>query len=292
MRAGISGVANDLLQLRLHQSAGTIPLEYPVDEKFLARMDSELAGWSDPVKRLGDALKKNEFELYCQPIVALAGGEHHPMGEVLVRMREEERALLPPGEFLPAFEHYGMMPQLDRWVVFHAVQRLARGSRIARFCLNISGQTLQDAQFLPYVDAAAQKYDVAATSLVFEIDEADVLGRLEPAVRFANAAKALGCGVLIDGFGRRAVSFNPLKVLRVDFVKVDGAIVRKLLASDLARTKMNAILRVAEALGIGVIAENVEDDKTLAALKSLNVSHAQGFGLHVPQPIDTIAGAA
>jgi EAL domain-containing protein (putative c-di-GMP-specific phosphodiesterase class I) len=111
-------------------------------------------------------------------------------------------------------------------------------------------------------------------------------------VRFANAAKALGCGVLIDGFGRRSVSFTPLKVLRVDFVKVDGVIVRKLLASDIARTKMNAILRVAEALRIGVVAENVEDDKTLAALRSLNVSHAQGFGLHAPQPIDSIANPA
>jgi EAL domain-containing protein (putative c-di-GMP-specific phosphodiesterase class I) len=260
-----------------------------VDDKFLARMDSELAGWSDPVARLRDALKNNEFELYCQPIVALAAKERPPMGEVLVRMREEERALLPPGEFLPAFEHYGMMPQLDRWVVFHAVQVLGRGSRIPRFSVNVSSQTLQDAEFLPYVDAALQKYGVAPANLLFEIDEADVLGRLEPAVRFANAAKALGCAVLIDGFGRRSVSFNPLKVLRVDFVKVDGAIVRKLLASDLARTKMNAILRVAEALRIGVIAENVEDDKTFSALKSLNVSHAQGFGLHVPQPIDSVA---
>ena len=255
-------------------------------------MDSELAGWSDPVTRLRDALKNNEFELYCQLIVALAAKERHPMAEVLVRMREEERALLPPGEFLPAFEHYGMMPQLDRWVVFHAVQRLARGSRIPRFSVNISGQTLQDDEFLPYVDAAAQKYAVAPGSLLFEIDEADVLGRLEPAVRFANAAKALGCGVLIDGFGRRSVSFTPLKVLRVDFVKVDGGIVRKLLASDTARTKMNAILRVAEALRIGVVAENVEDDKTLAALRSLNVSHAQGFGLHVPQALDSIAKPA
>ena len=255
-------------------------------------MDSELAGWSDPVTRLRDALKNNEFELYCQPIVALAAKESPPMGEVLVRMREEERALLPPGEFLPAFEHYGMMPQLDRWVVFHAVQRLGRGSRIPRFSVNISSQTLQDTEFLPYVDAALQKYSVPPANLLFEIDEADVLGRLEPAVRFANAAKALGCAVLIDGFGRRSVSFNPLKVLRVDFVKVDGAIVRKLLASDLARTKMNAILRVAEALRIGVIAENVEDDKTFSALKSLNVSHAQGFGLHLPQPIDSVANPA
>jgi EAL domain-containing protein (putative c-di-GMP-specific phosphodiesterase class I) len=260
-----------------------------VDDKFLERMGSQLAGWEDPVARLREALKNNEFELYCQAIVAFAALEQPPIGEVLVRMREEERALLPPGEFFPAFEHYGMLPQLDRWVVFHAVQRLARGSRIPRFSVNVSGQTLQDAEFLPYVEAAMRKYGVGANALLFEIDESDVLGRLEPAVRFANAAKALGCGVLVDGFGRRAASFNPLKVLRVDFVKVDGVIVRKLLASEIARTKMNAILRVAEALRIGVIAENVEDDKTAAALRSMHVSHAQGFGLHAPQPIDRVA---
>jgi EAL domain-containing protein (putative c-di-GMP-specific phosphodiesterase class I) len=260
-----------------------------VDDKFLERMDSELAGWSDPVARLREALRKNEFELYCQPILALSAAQQHPMGEVLVRMREEERALLPPGEFLPAFEHYGMMPQLDRWVVFHVVQRLSRGSRLPCFTVNVSGQTLRDAEFLPYVEAAARKYAVATSSLLFEIDESDVLARLETAVRFANAAKALGCGVMIDGFGRRAVSFTPLKVLRVDFVKVDGSIVRKLLTSEAARTKMNAIQRVAEALRIGVVAECVEDREVLARLRTLNVSHAQGFGIQVPQPIDSIA---
>src|SRR5687768_5757898 len=134
-------------------------------------MDSELAGWSDPVTRLRDALKNNEFELYCQPIVALAAKERLPIAEVLVRMREEERALLPPGEFLPAFEHYGMMPQLDRWVLFHAVQRLGRGSRIGRFTVNVSAQTLEDAEFLPYVEAATQKYRVPPASIGFEIEE-------------------------------------------------------------------------------------------------------------------------
>jgi EAL domain-containing protein (putative c-di-GMP-specific phosphodiesterase class I) len=262
-----------------------------VDDKFLDRMDSELTGWSDPVTRLREALKNNEFELYCQPILALSGAERYPMGEVLVRMHEEERALLPPGEFLPVFEHYGMMPQLDRWVVFHVVKRLARGSRVPRFTVNVSGQTLQDPEFLPYVEAAAQKYGVPSASLLFEIDESDVLARLEPAARFASAAKALGCGVLIDGFGRRAVSFTPLKVLRVDFVKVDGTIVRRLLKSETARTKINAILRVAEALRIGVVAENVEDEEILARLKALNVSHAQGFGIYQPHPIDSIAGS-
>jgi EAL domain-containing protein (putative c-di-GMP-specific phosphodiesterase class I) len=262
-----------------------MPLEYLVDDKFLERMDSELTRWSDPVARLRDALIKNDFELYCQPILALSAGERYPMGEVLVRMREEERALLPPGEFLPVFEHYGMMPQLDRWVVFHAAQRLGRGCRLPRLTVNVSGQTLQDAEFLPYVAAAMRKYDVASASLLFEIDESDVLARLEAAARFANGAKALGCGVLIDGFGRRAVSFAPLKVLRVDFVKVDGSIVRRLLPSEVALTKLNAIVRVAEAMGIGVVAECVEEREVLARLKQLNVSHVQGFGVHKPQPI-------
>jgi EAL domain-containing protein (putative c-di-GMP-specific phosphodiesterase class I) len=260
-----------------------------VDDNFLARADAELSGWSDPVTRLRDALRKNEFELFCQPIVALAARDEHPMGEVLVRLREEERALLPPGEFLPAFEHFGMMPQLDRWVVFHAVQRLARASRLRRLTVNVSAQTLEDAQFLPYVKAAAQKYGVSPACLAFEIDESDVLARLDPVVRFAGAAKALGCGVLIDGFGRRAASFSPLKALRVDFFKVDGSIVRKLLASEVARTKLNAIQRFAETLRIGVIAECVEQADILAHLKVLKVSHAQGFGVHPPRPIDEVA---
>jgi EAL domain-containing protein (putative c-di-GMP-specific phosphodiesterase class I) len=261
-------------------------LGYRVDDKFLERADAELAGWSDPVTRLREALKKDEFQLYCQPIRALSAPEQQPMAEVLVRMREEERALLPPGEFLPAFEHYGMMPQLDRWVVFHTLQRLARGSRIGRFTVNVSGQTLLDAEFLPYVEAAAQKSKVSPATLAFEIDESDVLGRLDPVVRFANAAKALGCGVLVDGFGRRAASFTPLKVLRADFVKVDGSVVRKLLTSEVARTKMNAIQRFAEALRLGVVAECVESSDILAHLKTLKVGHAQGFGVQAPRPID------
>src|SRR5437879_10470850 len=81
-------------------------------DAFLERMDSELAGWTDPVRRLRDAIERDEFELYCQPILQFAGDERYPMAEVLVRLREEERALVPPGEFLPVFEHYRMMAQL------------------------------------------------------------------------------------------------------------------------------------------------------------------------------------
>jgi len=255
-------------------------------------MDSQLAGWADPVARLREALEQNELELYCQPILAFAGAERYPMAEVLVRLREEEHALLPPGEFLPVFEHYGMMPQLDRWVASRVVERLALGSRVPRFTINVSGQTLEDPQFAIHVGTEMRKAGVAPASLAFEIDESDVLERLEAAARFAGAIKTLGCGVLIDGFGRRAVTFTPLKVLRVDYVKVDGSIVRKLLTSEVARAKMNAMLRVAEALRIGLVAECVEDQDILMRLKALNVGYAQGFGVYQPHPMDAIAAPA
>src|SRR3954463_292795 len=141
-------------------------------------MDSELVGWADPVQRLRTALEKNEFELFCQPIAALKGGERYPLAEILVRLREEEKALVPPGEFLPVFEHYRMMPQLDRWVVRHTIKRLADGSRIPGFTVNLSGQTLEDADFPRFVAAQLSTNKVAPERLLFEIDESDVLLRL------------------------------------------------------------------------------------------------------------------
>jgi EAL domain-containing protein (putative c-di-GMP-specific phosphodiesterase class I) len=266
-----------------------MPLEYLVDDRFLERMDEQLAGWSDPAARLREALEKDEFTLYCQPIVALRGGERYPMAEVLVRMREEERALLPPGEFLPVFEHYGMMPQLDRWVTRHVVQHLARGSRIPRFTINVSGQTLQDTSFPGFAAAQLRGAGVAMNAVMFEIDESDVLARLETAARFATAVKAFGGGLLIDGFCRRSVSFAPFKTLRLDHVKVDGSVIRKLLTNEAAQTKLKAVVRVAEALGFGVVAECVEEQDVLARLKGLDVGFAQGFGVYQPHPIEHVA---
>jgi EAL domain-containing protein (putative c-di-GMP-specific phosphodiesterase class I) len=260
-----------------------------MDAKSFQRMDSHLAGWSDPVARLRQAIQKNEFELYCQPIAALGPAGGYAMGEVLVRMREEERALLPPGEFLPVMEHFRMMPQLDRWVVAHAVRSMAAGLRLPLLTINLSAQTLEDAEFVPYVAAQLAASRLGATALAFEIDEADAINRPQAALQFAAAYQALGGRILIDGFGRRAVTFAPLKALKPAYVKVDGSIVRKILTSEVARSKLGAILRVGEALGYAVIAECVEDQDVLLRLKALGVAYAQGFGIYQPHAIGSFA---
>ena len=260
----------------------------PNESPYLDEMNFALVGWRDPAARLQDALKKDELCLYSQPILTLETGET-AIAEVFVRLREEEATLLPPGFFLPVFEHFRMMPDLDRWVARHAIGHLGKGSRIARLSINISGQTLVDQAFHGFVAAELKRAGVRPSALLFEIDESDVLRQPMVAERFAAAIKSVGCGVLIDSFARRSVSFTPLKTLHVDFVKVDGSIVRNVQKSSVALNKLGAVVRLGEAIGIGIIAECIEEHEILERVKGLGVGYAQGYGIAEPHPIEELA---
>ncbi len=198
--------------------------------------------------------------------------------------------MLPPGEFLPVFEHYRMMPELDRWVVRAVLSRLARGSKVPRFSINVSGQTLEDPEFPKFVAGELMSARIAPASILFEIDEGDLLGRPAAVAGFSAAVKTIGIGLMADGFGRRAASVAPLKALAPDYIKVDGSVTRRVLASDAATRKLQAIVKVAEALQVGIVAECVEEQDVLMRLKALGVGHVQGFGVFRPHPIDSIAG--
>jgi len=248
-----------------------------------------LTRWADPVARLQRAFESDEFTLFAQPILAFAGPERYPMAEALVRLREEQKTLLPPNEFLPALEHFGMLPQLDRWVVSNALRVLAGGGRIKALTVNVSGQTLDDADFPAFVKEHLSACRLSSESLLFEIDESDTLKRLDAAVRFADAYHQLGGRVIVDAFGRRSVSFAAIRALRADFVKVDGSIVRKLLSSALAGAKMQAIVRMSATIGYAVVADFVEGEDILARARDLGAGFAQGLGVRVPLPIATLA---
>ena len=260
--------------------------------QFIQKMDGQLLGWEHPAARLREALEYDHFRLYAQPVVALqqenAAPEGIAMAEVLVRLREEEARMLPPGDFLPAFEHYGMMGELDRWVVRGALRKLGEDGKVRKLSVNVSGQTIEEPGFAPFVAMQLRLASLDPASLVIEIDENDALDRRPAAERFAVEMKNIGCQLLLDGFARRSVSFEPLKALLVDYVKVDGTIVRNILRSAGAAAKLKAIVRVGEVTGVGVIAECVEEEGILANLKLLKVGYAQGFGVHQPVPIDEL----
>jgi EAL domain-containing protein (putative c-di-GMP-specific phosphodiesterase class I) len=268
-----------------------LPKPKPPDDtqsQFIEEMDRELIGWPDPVERLKSSIAGNELELYCQTMLRLAPPGDFPVGEILVRLREEEKAMLPPGDFLPVFEHYGMMPELDRWVVRNALRYLAGKPKLARLSVNVSNQTMADAKFPGFVAGELAAAGVNSDALVFEIDETDMIGKLEVVEPFAREARRIGCGLLFDGFGKRSVSFAPLSVLKFTHVKVDGVIVRNVLKNKVASGKLNAVVKVGNAIGIEVIAECVEDPETVDHIRSLGAHYAQGFGISRPTALSKL----
>jgi EAL domain-containing protein (putative c-di-GMP-specific phosphodiesterase class I) len=243
---------------------------------------------TDPVAYLRHALAEGQFSLFCQPIAAIAGPVAYPMAEVLIRLREEENALLPPGEFLPVLEHYGMMPELDRWVVGQVLRRLSEGSEIPRFTINVSAQTIADPTFPHFFANEIIDTGVPAERVLFEIDETDALAVPACVSRFSATIGSLGSGMLIDGYGRGLDGLAPLKVPCVQFIKVDRSVIRQLVAGEIPTAKVNAVLRVTSEIGIHLIAEGVEDLEVLTRLKAMNFRYAQGFGVCAPQPMDMI----
>ena len=245
--------------------------------------------WNDTPARLRKALKRDELALFAQPILALRNGGGFALAEVLVRLREEEQALLPPGDFLPVFEEHQMLPLLDRWVLVRTAQRVAAGCRVPRLAMNVSGQTLLDAEFPAFFEASVQRSKIPAATLVFEIDEKDLVGRPQAVTRFAQGIRKAGGGLAVSGFGRRLDSFEALETLRPDFVKVDGSIILKITRSMTSEGMLKAVLRVGASLRIGVVAECVEEQDVLLRLSALGVGYAQGFGVATPRPLDHLS---
>ena len=208
------------------------------------------------------------------------------MMEVLIRLRQEETALVPPGEFLPVFEQLQMLPQLDAWVLRHVVQRHLHGKAGRNFSINVSGQTLEHAPFVRLFRQIIDASGVPAKSLLFEIEESDMVERAEAAQKFADGIHAVGGGVVIAGFGVHSLPLATVKALKPQYVKIDGSISRRVAHDNSCMFKCQAIRRLGEVHDIGVIAECVETSEALQRLKACGIAFAQGYGICRPYPID------
>lgn len=248
-------------------------------------MASSDAKLEEPVAYLRHALANDAFVVYCQPIGALGSRVTYPIAEALVRLREEEAAMCPPGEFLPVLEHYGLMPDLDRWVLRQVLRRLAQGAH-PRFSVNLSAQTLADRTFPRFLAEHLAASGVSADRVLFEIDEPDALAHPELTARLGTVLGKLGSGLIIDGLGRGSDFLQPLKAPAIKFIKVCSALTRQLISPQPLTEALRALLQVSAGMGIHTIAECVEDSAACSALQQRGVRLAQGFGIYPPHPID------
>ncbi len=224
-----------------------------------------------------------------QPLQSPSSPDTGPHIELLVRLRDEDGRVVMPGAFLPAAERYGMVAQVDRWVVAEAISHFdqlhASGVAPGRCSLNLSAATLEDNDLADFVLALIEKHHVAPSRLCFEITETVAVRDLARAVRFIDRLRSVGCQVALDDFGAGMSSFGYLKNLPVDVIKIDGSFIRDLETDPMSRTIVEAITSIGHQRGLEVVAEWVSSDSLVATVRSLGVDYGQGFALHRPEPV-------
>jgi EAL domain-containing protein (putative c-di-GMP-specific phosphodiesterase class I) len=261
------------------------------DAIYLRAIARELTGWDDPRAKLTKALAEDRFLFYEQKILPLELGGPDPLCyEILLRLQEEEDHLLPPGGFLPEAEHFGLMGEIDRWVIRNLVTWcLARHRRepswqLPLYCVNLSAAAVREASFGSYVQKQIQR-GFPGRALCFEIGEAEVIALPEESRRLVAMLKPFGCRFTVDAFGSVKGSFAPLRGLPVNFLKIDGVIVQNMRRDPAQLARVRAIAAACRRTGLRTIAEFVEDDETFAHLRRAGVDYVQGFGVARPAPI-------
>lgn len=242
------------------------------------------------VSRINHALDDNQFQLYIQPIVPLqpgVDGQRH--FEVLIRLKDDANNTVYPGEFLSLAERYYLANRIDRWVVKEVVAWLATNRKlsadIGQFCINLSGQSVGDPDFTDLVRSEVERVGIDPKRICFEITETAVIANIETAICFINDLKQLGFFFALDDFGSGLSSFNYLKQLPVDFIKIDGVFVRDIATDAVNRSIVKSIREIGLVTQKQTVGEFVEDARAENELRELGIDYAQGYHTGRPRPL-------
>ncbi|MEQ1579427.1 MAG: EAL domain-containing protein [Steroidobacteraceae bacterium] len=239
--------------------------------------------------RINNALEEGRFELFRQTILPLQKPEAGLHYELLLRMRDEQGKIVSPDQFIAAAERYAITPSIDRWVIENALRWLVSEAdereKLAMCSINLSGQSLGDDKFLPFVIEQFHRSGIDASKICFEITETAAIASFSQANRFIQALKELGCMFALDDFGTGLSSFGYLKHFPVDFLKIDGSFVKEILHDPIDREMVRSINEIGHLTGKKTIAEFAENQEIIEMLRGIGVDYAQGYGIATPQRV-------
>lgn len=230
--------------------------------------------------RIRRAISEDRLLVYSQPIVDMGSGAV-VQEELLVRMQGERSTddIIPPGEFLPAAERYGIVKEIDRFMVRQGIHLAAAGRPVE---INLSGHSISDYALTREIEREIRTTGADPSDIVFEITETAAVEDIQAAREFSARIARMGCRCALDDFGTGYGSFTYQRNLIVQFLKIDISFVRGMAESDADRQVVKSIVSLARDYGQQTIAEGVEDDETLRLLRQFGVDYAQGF--HIGRP--------
>ncbi len=261
---------------------------YYSDDIELSRRRGEME-W---VSRINHALEEDRFCLEMQTISCLnkvadrRRGKHY---ELLLRMQGDDGQLIYPGAFLSAAERYNLSEKIDRWVVSTALKWLTDNQQelkaLAVCSINLSGHSMGDGEFLDFLLEQFKKRAIPPEKICFEITETIAITNLGTAIQFIHTLKEIGCLFALDDFGTGVSSFNYLKNLPVDFLKIDGSFIQEIHKDPIDHAMVRSINEIGQVMGKETIAEFVENEAILAVLRNIGINYAQGYAIGKPVPI-------
>ena len=240
--------------------------------------------------QIENALHAERFELFLQPICSLHDNVGLAHYEVLLRLRTANGALVEPKEFLARAAQQRLMPNIDRWVVRTLLGWLTANRKLwARvpsvFSINLSAQSMTDVGFVGFVEECVKKSGLPPQALCFDITERFAAAGSISVNESMKRLEALGCEVALDDFGANPPSYGYLRSVPAHYFKIDSSLVEAAPTDRVARAMISAIVRMASDLGVQTVAESVESDVELQAVRSLGVDYAQGFLLGKPKSL-------
>jgi PAS domain S-box-containing protein len=243
--------------------------------------DLKKLGWVDAIQA---ALNEERFVLHAQPIIDLHTGQI-VQRELLLRMLSAEKSgeLIAPGTFLPVAEEYGLITEIDRWVIDRSAEIASAGRSVQ---VNVSARSISDPSLVDYVGHAIVRTGADPATLVFEITETSLVSDEKAARAFVEGLHELGCQVALDDFGTGYGGFTYLKQLPIDYLKIDIEFVRDLRENAASRNVVRGIVNLAHGFGLRTIGEGVEDQDTLDQLRELGVDYAQGYHIGRPSQLE------
>jgi diguanylate cyclase (GGDEF)-like protein/PAS domain S-box-containing protein len=251
--------------------------------------DISISEW---ISMIHDALLNDRFKLYYQPIEPLGKDNQKTKIEVLIRMVDQSGTIVQPDEFIPIAERYNIMPAVDRWVIKHAFETYAcmrdANHPLSKsiFCINLSGASLADETIIGYIIDALDETRVPASQFCIEVTETNAILNLTSASRFIHILKEQGFTFALDDFGSGFSSFNYLKNLPVDYLKIDGCFIRNMDRDQVDYTMVQAIASMCKVLGLSTIGEFAENETIIGMLREIGVDYAQGYGISRPKPLE------
>jgi len=235
-------------------------------------------------QRIENALAENRFTLLFQPILNITT-DHISHYEVLLRMLDSQGNLLAPGMFIEVAERTGLIRAIDHMVLHQALTKIAEfnaSSTVHIFSVNLSAHSFSDPELLPLLKKLLEQTQLPPEYLIFEVTETAALADLTGSRILMHAIKKLGCQFALDDFGVGFSSFNYLKELPFDYIKIDGSFIRQIAQSYDDQILVKALCDVAKGFGKKTIAEFVETEETLNILREYQVDYAQGYHIGTP----------